>query len=492
MHHSYNNEYKVFSTNFDGFRDNIQSSNYFRAMTKDSNTILNEMFDGLTAGLLDVWYPLSIDKVHGGYYTNLSYDMKLMPEQEKMLVTQARHIWSNARAAKFLGNSNYRDYAEHGFEFLRKHMWDDAYGGFFQMRSRDGNECDAQGFYSEKRTYGNAFAIYGLAALFNLTGDDEVLNLAQKTFNWIEEIAFDDKHGGYFQFFTRKGKLITKDGEFKTHAFDEIESGYKDQNTSIHILEAYTELYNVWPNEKIKNQLESILELTRDTMVDRQGYLHLFFDFNWKPVSFKNAANEEREAYYRLDHVSFGHDYETAFLLLEASHSLGIEGDTRTLITAKKMIDHAIEKGWDYDNGGFYEEGYYFAGNENCTIINDAKNWWSQAEGLNVLLLFSRIFPDEKKYYELFMKLWEYVKTYLIDDEHGDWYWGGIDKQPFHKTTPKGSIWKGTYHNCRALMNCIMMLDTGGGFQNGNKDYKKMKNNFDNMIEHWRQIANLI
>lgn len=48
--------------------------------------------------------------------------------------------------------------------------------------------------------------------------------------------------------------------------------------------------------------------------------------------------------------------------------------------------------------------------------------------------------------------------------KNGDWYAGGLDKQPEMKTASKGQIWKGTYHNYRALANCIRQLKTGSLF----------------------------
>jgi mannobiose 2-epimerase len=459
---------------------------------EDKIQLITEMYEALTTNLLEKWYPLSIDREYGGYYTNITYDMKLMSDHEKMLVTQARHIWSNSKAAEFLGNKNYKEYALHGFRFLKEFMWDNKFGGFYQMRSRDGGECDAQGFYSEKRTYGNAFAIYCLAALYKLSNDRNILELAKQSVDWIEDHAYDEKYKGYFQFLTREGKLISPKGEFKTIAFDEVESAFNDQNSSIHMLEAYTELYSVSPDKKLERRLTGLLELIRDKMTHHRGYLQLFFEYDWTPVSFRDAEPKIREQNYRLDHVSFGHDYETAFLMLEASHILGLEKDSQTLLTAKKMIDHAIANGWDEKMGGFYDQGYYFAGENKCTIIKETKNWWAQAEGLNALLFFSKIFPGEEKYYELFLKLWNFVKLYVIDQEHGDWYWGSLDKEPNNKYTPKGSIWKGTYHNCRALMNCIIMLDDPQNPRFYNDRYIQIKYNFDTMIEHWQGVGKLI
>ena len=68
----------------------------------------------------------------------------------------------------------------------------------------------------------------------------------------------------------------------------------------------------------------------------------------------------------------------------------------------------------------------------------------------------SQLFPDdEHQYYEKFEKLWHYCDTNLIDHEYGDWFEGGLDKQPDKKTALKGHIWKATYHQFRSLINCM-------------------------------------
>jgi mannobiose 2-epimerase len=124
------------------------------------------------------------------------------------------------------------------------------------------------------------------------------------------------------------------------------------------------------------------------------------------------------------------------------------------------MVDHALRNGWDDSLGGFYDEGYYFKDKPGCTIINKSKNWWAQAEALNTLLMFSEMYPnDGMQYQQKFFKEWQYVQTYLIDHEHGDWYEEGLDNEPQRRIALKAHIWKTTYHNFRALMNCINRID---------------------------------
>ncbi len=121
------------------------------------------------------------------------------------------------------------------------------------------------------------------------------------------------------------------------------------------------------------------------------------------------------------------------------------------------MVDHTIANGWDEENGGFYDGGYYFE-SDRCTILNKAKVWWTQAEGLNSLLLMARLYPNETQYLELFEKQWNYIQTYMIDKEHGGWYHEGLDTNPQAQWNPKANIWKVNYHNARSLINISQML----------------------------------
>lgn len=454
--------------------------------------ICDEIFHELKFGLIVKWYPLVIDKDFGGYFTNIKHDWKIDSEQEKMIVTQSRHIWTLAKLYEVFGENDFINWSFHGFRFIKDKMWDKDFGGFYQIRDREGNFSEIEGWRDEKRSYGNAFAIYALSALYHSTKNEEELKLAVDTFNWLEKCAHDKNNLGYFQFINREGKVFNNNSDYQTIATDKIEADYKDQNSSIHLLEAFTELYSVWKNELLQRRLVELLKLIRDKLTDKKGYLHLFFDEKWNPVSFRNSVTENQKSNYRLDHVSFGHDYETAYLMLEASYVLGLKDDRTTLIKSKQMLDHAIANGWDSKSGGFFDEGYYFD-DDKCSIIKESKTWWIQAEGLNALLIFSKIFPHEKKYFDLFIQLWDYVKKYLIDSEFGGWYWGSLEKRPFYIKERKANIWKAAYHDGRALMNCLLILsDKNSELYLNNENFRKSKNSFDNFIFHWQEIAKLL
>ncbi|HTY11444.1 MAG TPA: glycosyl hydrolase [Bacteroidota bacterium] len=396
------------------------------------------------------FYPLSVDTTYGGYFSDINYQWELDGLQTKMIVTQARHIWSASNAAMFYQKDNtLRNIAAHGVEFLKDKMWDSEFGGFYDLVTRQGDPIKEEG-QIVKRAYGNAFAIYGLSAYYRASGDSAALKMAQETFRWLEQHSYDKQYGGYFQFLARDGTPF-KDG------YQEVAP--KDQNSMIHILEAFTELYKVWPDSLLKERLNSLLVLIRDVVTTKRGNLVLFLKRDFTPVSFKDASPSVREKNYEFDHVSFGHDVETAYLMLEASEVLGLRHDTTTLSVAKNMVDHVLTYGWDQDHGGIYDGGYYFGTSERATVIRKTKEWWAQVEAFNSFLMMSEIFPnDPMHYYDRFCDQWEFCKKYLIDRERGGFYWGGIDIVPGNVYAPKASIWKCNYHTSRGLINCINRL----------------------------------
>jgi len=430
------------------------SSIAFAQSKSERLQLANEMERSLQTELLSKWYPQCVDSFYGGFISTFTYDFKPTGEQDKFIVTQARHTWTTAKAFEhYPGDAYYLRCSESGFHFLRDVMWDKTNGGFYNLITREGK--DKSNPLSPKEAYGNAFAIYALAAYYKASKDSAALNLAKKAFLWLEKHSHDPKYKGYYQHMKTNGTPVVRTASVPSTS----DLGYKDQNSSIHLLEAFTELYSVWKDSLLRQRLQEMLFLIRDKIVTLKGYMILFFKTDWTPISYRDSSKEVILQHRYINHVSFGHDVETAYLMLEASHILGLKNDKRTLAIAKKMIDHSLRNGWDDDLGGFYDEGYYFKDSAKISIIKDSKNWWAQAEGLNTLLLMADKFPDDKmRYYDHFKKMWQYIQTYIIDHEYGDWYEEGLDKEPQRKTALKGHVWKATYHQSRALLNCIERL----------------------------------
>lgn len=428
-----------------------------KANPPTEQTFMDTLEIHLTSNLLDKFYPACIDSQRGGYYSVFSYDWQRQAGKEKFLVSQARHLWTCSEAAKiYPDQTKYAYGAAKGYEFIKDHFWDKEQGGFYTLLDMDGNLIMDSGYKDEKRTYANAFGIYALASYYELTSKPEVLRLAQDAFYWLDKHAHDSVHLGYYSFLQRDGKLIEKG--YPSDNWDAVQFGMKDQNPTIHLLEAYTALYRVWPDSLLRARTLELLQLVRDVITHNKGYMRLFFNYDWTPVSFRDSSARVRENHYVMDHVSYGHDIETAFLMMEAAETLKAAYDT-TLIVARRMVDHTLASGFDREKGGVYERGYYLPGVDSATVLDDRKNWWAQAEGFHTLLMFSKLFPKDSTYLHAARLQWKYIDRYIIDKEHGGWYEYGLDTHPSSKTAHKAHIWKAAYHDGRALMASIKLLN---------------------------------
>jgi mannobiose 2-epimerase len=318
---------------------------------------------------------------------------------------------------------------------MLKRMWDPEQGGLYWGLDQDAKVTLR--FGDQKHAYGISFGIYALAAAYEATKDEGARELAMKTFEWLDRHAHDDVNGGYHEALRRDGTPIVPKDLAQT-----LENrspgpngvyGYKSMNSHIHLLEAFTELYHATKDASVRKRLEEVFLIVRDRIAVEPGCLNLFFTPDWRVVP---------------DHDSFGHDIETAYLLIEASEALGREDGDKTAKVARQLVDHALDWGFDAKNGGFYDKGAAFA-----KAHATEKVWWTQAEGLNALLLMHERFGKESdRYWKAFTLTWAFVNAHVADAEFGGWY-DTVDAQGTKVVSPgKAHDWKAGYHDGRALM----------------------------------------
>jgi cellobiose epimerase len=417
---------------------------------------------------METWYPRIIDTVHGGYWTNFEYDWTRSKDQDKMLVTQARGLWTASHAASvFPENPVYRKAADHGYQFLTTHMWDENNGGFYQYFYVDSSQAVDPSY---KLIYGNSFALYALSEYARINTDPAVLEWVKKTFTWLETYAHDPVYLGYFNMVLPGHPVPPSDPGSKEliRKVNWSEADEKDQNTSIHLLEALTNAYQVNPDSLVKLRLSEMLTLVRDTMVDPDGYLHLYFSRKWDPVIYRDSSRQFVLQHLAKDHISFGHNIETAFLLVEASEKLFGKTDPKTQRVARKMLDHTLSNGFDHDYYGLFDRGYLFKGKP-IEILDSGKSWWAQVEAWHALALFSNLYPDDKVYPEAFQKMWRYIQNELIDHQYGGLYNAGLDTDPKNKTFRKAHAWKGCYHDGRAFFHVVSYAKQKAQSGSGNR-----------------------
>ena len=395
----------------------------------------------LRRDVLNVWFPRSIDHEHGGFYSDFARDWQPTKSEGKFSVSQGRMTWIAAQVVMRRPDlkDQYLPHVQHGVDFLSNVLWDKQYGGFYWGVDDDGQITP---FYSDgKELYGISFGLYGAAAAYQATHDPKALDLAQKAFRWIDEHAHDAKNGGYYEWLTRDGKVVEGNPDSVTLQGVPLALfpiGYKSMNTHIHLLESFTQLYEVWKDATLRQRLEELLALNRDRICVQPGVMNLYFTNDWRPIP---------------DHDSYGHDIETAYLMLEAEDVLGHGHDPRTERMAKLLVDHALANGWDEVYGGFFQDGTTFGKPE-----SRLKEWWVEMEGLNSLLLMHEKYGRTTDvYFKAFQLQWQFIKDYQTDSQfHGVYEMIGPDGVPTNAN--KGRIWKAAYHDGRALLNVTQRL----------------------------------
>ena len=418
-----------------------QSRTYEMTTKGQYQKLAIEMEAVLQKHVLEVWFPRSVDERYGGFHSSFARDWQPTKSEGKFSVFQGRMVWTAAQVMlkRPALKTTYEPVVNHGLRYLNDVLWDEKYGGFFWGLDEQNNLSPA--YTHGKHLYGISFGLYGATAAYQATKNQQALVLAQKTFNWVDQHAHDKRNGGYFEWLTREGKVVQPKAAATLEGVPVagFPIGYKSMNTHIHLLESFTQLYEVWRDDKLKQRLLELLTIVRDKICVAPGVMNLYFTFDWRPIP---------------GHDSYGHDVETAFLILEADEALGRKPDPKTEKMAKLLVDHALTYGWDEVNGGFYREGTTFGLAE-----DKRKEWWVQFEGLNALLLMHQKYGSESDvYFKAFQKQWAFIRDRQIDKDHGGIF-DTVESDGTVKDYTKSRIWKECYHETRALLNTIARLE---------------------------------
>lgn len=391
--------------------------------------------------VLNPWFPRCIDNDHGGFYANYKPDWQPAASEGKFSVFEGRMTWITAEVAlrRPKLKEQFLPYTKLGEKFLNDVMWDKQSGGIFWGLGDDGKITPS--FGDDKQLYGIGFCLYAAANCYRATKDPAALDLAQRIFRWVDEHAQDADQGGYFEWLKRDGTPIQPDPNIKQpNLRSGLPVGGKSMNTHIHYLETLTQLYEVWPDPSVRQRLEELLAVVRDKICKDPGVMNLYFTFDWRPTS---------------DRDSYGHDIETAYLLLDAAEALGTANDAKTQRMARQLVDHCMQTGWDETYGGVYQEGPLLGKPDAL-----AKDWWVQFEALNALLLMHQKYGQETdQYFKAFQRQWQFIENYQFDHEHPGVI-ESVQRDGVPLTQDKGRVWKAAYHDGRALLNVTDRLKT--------------------------------
>ncbi|WP_295668189.1 AGE family epimerase/isomerase [uncultured Mucilaginibacter sp.] len=394
-----------------------------KAITSQIDNYKTELSTELQS-ILDYWTSNTIDHANGGFLGRIDCQELVVQDAPKGSVLNARILWTFAAAYNYDANPVYLETANRAYDYIGKFIFDHEFGGVFWSVDHTGAPLD-----TKKQVYAIAFTIYALSEYYMASGIEVARTKAVELYYLLVDKAYDSVKTGYFEAFTRDWNPID---DLRLSAKDENEK--KTMNTHLHVLEGYTNLYRVWPEGTLRAQILLLLHNFFDHFIDPESHhLRLFFDENWENKSGL---------------VSYGHDIEATWLLLEAAEVIRDEAMIEKIKKVSIPIAEATIDGLDTDGGLWYE---YEPAEE---LLIKEKHWWVQAEAMVGFYNAWQISADEK-YLQLSIKNWAFVKDKILDKVNGEWFWGINKNGLVMPGEDKAGIWKCPYHNSRACLEII-------------------------------------
>lgn len=371
--------------------------------------------------LIPFWAGLA-DREYGGFYGWMGDDLEVDRYAPKGVILNSRILWFFSSAYRMFGNPELLRYAEHAYRFLKDACLDRAYGGVYWSVTYDRKAAD-----ETKHTYNQAFAVYALSSYYRAGGDVQARKLAYDLFGLMESSCRDE--GGYGEAYDRAFMPVENEKLSENGV-----SAARTMNTLLHVMEAYTELYQIDKDPLVGEKLREILDVFLAHVYNpEKRRLEVFFDGNWQPL---------------IDLHSYGHDIEASWLLDGTCRALGDPVYSEKL---KPVIRSLAAE--------CYQTAY-----RGHSLLNECENgidntdriWWVQAESMVGFFNAWENEPEKTYYLDAVKDIWGYICGHLIDSRAGsEWYWRVDSLGNPVPGEPIVEPWKCPYHNGRMCMEII-------------------------------------
>ncbi len=381
----------------------------------------------LTEHILPFWATYTPDPKYGGFVGRVRSDGKPDPEAPRGAILNARILWTFAAAYRQFHQPRYQRLAERAYAYIQKYFIDPVQGGVYWLVAANGQPLDTR-----KHVYAQAFAIYGLSEWCRASGVAEACSLAQALYHLLERYCADGAPGSYIEACDQSWKPL-----------DDVRLSDKDapeprsMNTHLHVLEAYTNLYRIWPDAQLAERLRALIERFLQSIYNAAtGHLGLFFDERWQPRSHT---------------ISFGHDIEASWLLLEAADVLG------DAALRMRVSDVSLRLAWTTLTEGLAPDGSLYYEIDETGRLDTDRHWWPQAEAF---VGFLNAFQEsgDPAFFEAAVRLWRYIRYFQCDRQGGEWFARvRADGTPY--ADDKVDFWKCPYHNARACLEGLRRLE---------------------------------
>ncbi len=381
----------------------------------------------LFSQILPFWLALR-DKEHGGYYGYVDKNGTSDPLADKGVIFHSRILWTFSEAFRMTQNKTYLDAAEHAYIFLTEKAMDKEYGGLYWMLDSNGEPVELF-----KHSYNQAFGIYAFANFYLATGRQDVLDQAIGLFCLLEEKWRDPD--GYREQLTRTFLPMPNEELSENGIVAE-----KTMNSLLHIMEAYTVLYQASHNPVVKTALiYAVKQLVNKMYNPEKERLEVFFD------SHLNSL---------LDLHSYGHDIEASWLI---DRAVSVIKDPELSVLAapvtKTLYDHVMRR-------AYTTRGVYFECQNG--LDNTQRDWWVQAEAVIGVANDFQKNGGAEEHILLLYQLLHFLKSEIITPS-GEWAWTTYEDGTHDMKRELAGPWKCPYHNGRMCMEIMTRFGQNRG-----------------------------
>ena len=457
---------------------------------------------------------MGLEDPSGGFYGGTDGFGRILREEPRGTILNARILWAFSASFRALGNLDYLDVATRAYDWFVSHFIDPEHGGVYWSVSPSGEPLE-----TKKQLYSQGFAIYGLSEYALACADAgrasdcsgtcadagrreaalRSLREAVSLFECVEAHFADADYGGYTEALARDFSPLS-DMSLSAHDIN----ADKTMNSHLHLLEAYAALLRALTAlqdvsgpyvsaqtiDIVRERVEALLEIVTGKVMGPDGHLRLYFNRDWSVIPGA---------------VSYGHDIETSWLALECAQavdasrgrcsagngsrgcgsggdvspgggpsSLGADassgdvspGDGSSSLAAgpavSRVLPAALAMGLA-GNEGLAPDGSMYYELLPSGKLDDSRQWWVQAEAVvGNLWLWKYHGLDDGLQNAL--AAWQFIRSNLVDKTHGEWFWGldpaaapAASLVPDTKS-PKAGFWKCPYHNTRMCLEALKIL----------------------------------
>lgn len=371
-----------------------------------------------------------------------------------------------------------KDLTENIMPFWMKHGWDRENGGVYTCVNRDGSLMDT----TKSVWFQGRFAFVCAFAYNNVEKNQEWLDAAKSTLDFIERHCFDEQGHMYFSV-TAEGRPLRKrryvfSETFAAIAMSEYALATGEKHWAERAVEVFkdTQRFLATPGflpakfeESVRLQSHSICmilinvgscirKVVDDPMLTRQidesiAKLRKYFIHpEFKCLLETVGMNGEFIDTNMTRTINPGHCIETSWFLMEEAMTRG--WDKPILDMALQVFDWSWDWGWDKQYGGIIN----FRDCKNLPpqdYSQDMKFWWPQCETI-IASLYAYLATGDDKYLYRHERISEWTYAHFPDAEYGEWY-GYLHRDGTVAQPAKGNLFKGPFHIPRMMIKSYML-----------------------------------